>query len=93
MLWPTTVILLPCLGILVSTLLVNNHRPIWLPIALTLASVVAGTVYFWSGIHQTCQIAESECIGATAMAWISAALWGLFAIIFIARLTVIKRKQ
>lgn len=93
MTWPTAVILLPCLGILAATLFINHRFRFWLPVALAVASVVSGTVYLRTGIHETCLIAESECLGVTALAWIAAAVWGLFAIIFVARLAARKGKQ
>ncbi len=63
MTWPTAVILLPCLGILAATLFINHRFRFWLPVALAVASVVSGTVYLRTGIHETCLIAESECLG------------------------------
>lgn len=91
--WSTAVILLPCLGILASALLVNRRIRFRIPISLASASIIAGASYLHAGIREACRIAESECLGATALAWIAATLWALFTIVLAARLIAFKGER
>lgn len=88
------VTLFPCLGIALSALLLRQRIRVWIPFVIASVSVLAGAIYLRAGVLESCRIAESECLGATATAWIVAIIWALFGIAFLVCLaSAIRRPQ
>jgi len=86
------VTLLPCFGIAVSTLLLRQRLRVWIPFVIASVSVLTGAIYLRAGVLDSCRIAESECLGATATAWIVAIIWALFGIAFLVCFASVMRR-
>lgn len=72
------VIFLPCVIVAVSAVIVKSGTRIWTPTLTACTAVLVGAFYLRRGVIESCIIDESECLGATAFAWIIAIFWGLF---------------
>lgn len=77
------VTLLPCFAIGLSAFLLRHRIRVWIPFVIASVSVLAGVIFLRAGVLDSCRIAESECLGATATAWIVAIIWALFGLAFL----------
>ena len=87
------VTILPSIAILISTVILRRGTWAWKSLVAACLAVSVGYVYLRIGVAQSCQIDESECVGATATSYLIMLLWGLFAIAFAIRFISLFRTQ
>lgn len=84
---------LPCVAILISALIMRRGVWTWMSLALTVLSLSIAMMYLRQGVAQSCQIDESECLGATATFYLVVTLWSAFVIVFLVRLVAVHRSM
>ncbi|PDT00939.1 hypothetical protein CO666_27795 [Rhizobium chutanense] len=73
MIWLT---LLLFAAIFIATLMMGQGRRLWISIAITSSALVVGALCLYEiVVRASCEIDESECLGATATAWLIAFVW------------------
>ncbi|MDR9771620.1 hypothetical protein RJJ65_02905 [Rhizobium hidalgonense] len=84
MIWLT---LLPFAAVFIATLIMGQGSRLWISIAITSSALVVGALCLYEiGVKASCEIDESECLGATATAWLIAFVWGAPTLGFILKL-------
>jgi hypothetical protein len=58
---------------------------------LAVLSLSTAMLYLRQGVAQSCQIDESECLGATAISYLVVTPWGLSVIALLVRLVAVHR--
>lgn len=82
----------PCAAMLISACIMRRGFRTWISLLLACSTVVIAAFELRSGFKQTCEIAESECVGVTAIVYLILALWGMFAIALLFRLVAVHRR-
>jgi predicted neutral ceramidase superfamily lipid hydrolase len=82
----------PCFVLLVSALIIRPGLRTWAMLILSALALAISTVFLRQGVIQSCQIDQSECLGATATSYLVVALWGVFSIWLLVRVVVEHRK-
>ena len=67
---------LPFAAVFLAALAIGRGRRVWLPVALAGVSLAAGAACLRAIVlTPSCEIAESECMGAMATVYLIAFLW------------------
>ena len=67
---------LPFMAVFIAALAIGRAKSLWLPIAVAVVSLAAGTLCLHSiMVAPTCATGESECLGATVIAYLIAVFW------------------
>lgn len=81
--------MLPCIAIIISALLVRQGVWTWMSLIVVGASLAIAMSELRLGVVRSCQINESECVGAKATSYLVLALWMPLAIGFVGRVIVV----
>lgn len=87
------VIMLPCIVIIVSALMVRRGAWTWMSLVAVGATLAIAISHLRLGVSVSCQIDESECLGAKATSYLVVALWTLPAIGFVGRVIAVHRSK
>lgn len=84
---------LPCVAIMASMYMMRRGIWAWMSCILAGGSLAIAVVFLRMGVVQSCQIDESECLGAQATSYFVLALWMFMAVGFIVRFVVVHRSS
>ncbi|MBB2752546.1 UNVERIFIED_ORG: hypothetical protein GGI57_003249 [Rhizobium aethiopicum] len=79
--------LLPFAAIFIAALIMGQGRRLWISIAIASSALVVGALCLYDiVVRASCEIGESECVGATATAWLIAFVWSAPTLGFVLKL-------
>ncbi|TWF49773.1 hypothetical protein FHW37_107140 [Neorhizobium alkalisoli] len=85
--------LLPCVAMIASALLVRRGIATWMSLIGVGVSLAFAMSELQPGVVRSCQINESECVGAKAISYLVIALWMPFLIGIVGRVIVVNRAK
>ena len=85
--------LLPCIVLIISTLTVRRGVRTWISLIVVGALLFIAISQLRMGVARSCQIDESECVGAKATSYLVLAAWIPLVIALLGRVIAVNRAK